>query len=115
MASTALKPLCVSHQQLCGRVLAITTAVITDFIANNVATIDCQGWYMKANMSCPCRWLHPAVFVLLAAFDTLTHEAHAKTVPLQARAKDSAADQPNSKVQHMKRWLSSVWQFHRLS
>ena len=43
MASAALKPFCVSHQQLCGRVLAILTAVITDFLANNVATIDCQG------------------------------------------------------------------------
>lgn len=74
------------------------------------------GWYFEWSghmfKNHPA-WLHPAVFVLLAAFDTLTHEAHANTVPLQARAKASATDQPNSKVQHMKRWLSSMWRFHR--
>ena len=105
MALTAIKPFCVNHQQLCGRVLSLQPTVLL--------YIDYQCWYMNADMSCPCRWLHPAVFVLLAAFDTLTHEAHATTGPLQARAKDSATDQPNSKVQHMKQWLSSMRQFHR--
>ncbi|KAL0034009.1 hypothetical protein WJX79_002800 [Trebouxia sp. C0005] len=74
------------------------------------------GWYFEWSGHMFNRhpaWLHPAVFVLLAAFDTLTHEAHANTVPLQARAKNFATDQPNSKVQHMKQWLSSMWQFHR--
>ncbi|DBA75412.1 hypothetical protein WJX77_006042 [Trebouxia sp. C0004] len=70
------------------------------------------GWYFEWSGHMFNRhplWLHPAVFVLLAAFETLTCEAPANT----ARAKDSATAQPNSNVQHMKRWLSSMWRFHR--
>ena len=67
------------------------------------------------NLACvvTCRWLHPAVFVLLAAFDTLGHEGHAKPATLQAQTQETRTQQPNSKIQHMKQWLSSMWQFHR--
>ena len=59
-----------------------------------------------------CRWLHPAVMVLLAAFETLTHEAQAQPAVTEL-AGDRASEQPRSKAQQVKQWLSSMLQFHK--
>ena len=59
-----------------------------------------------------CRWLHPAVMVLLAAFDTLTHEKHAKPA-VSELGSETGSEQPSSKAQQIKQWLSSMLQFHK--
>ena len=57
-----------------------------------------------------CRWLNPAVFVLMAAYDTLRHETYAGAPDLHPIA---GAEQPDSRTQQFKQWVSSMWQFQK--
>ena len=52
--------------------------------------------------------------VLLAAFETLTREAQAQPA-VKELASDRGAEQPSSKAQQVKQWLSSMLQFHKRS
>lgn len=73
------------------------------------------GWYFEWGGHVFHRhptWLHPAVMVLLAAFETLTHEAQAQPAVTEL-AGDRASAQPSSKAQQVKQWLSSMLHFHK--
>ncbi|KAL3134000.1 hypothetical protein ABBQ32_008439 [Trebouxia sp. C0010 RCD-2024] len=73
------------------------------------------GWYFEWSghvFHKHAAWLHPAVFVLLAAFDTLGHEDHARTTGMHATAGDRRDEQPDSRMQQFKQWVSSMWRFH---
>ena len=88
----------------------------THTLAQKCKSRVCMAGCNCVTMTVPRRWLHPAAFVLTAAFDSLDAEAHRSGEGLGVPDKDvdwkAADDAASSGRWGFKRWARHMLNFH---